>query len=331
MIEALPFALAMAVQPPADLPPPPPDDDAAVDVEVDLPEDVEPVDGEDPPPPPPTFETLPPPSVAADGPARPPPSKEAIARDSELQLDRPREKRRDRWKRPGSPQRFAFEFKIGPYLPDVDTNYRGPGLGPYAQIFGRTDATGAATRAPKVGVLPVLGFEWQFVYLAGPLALGTEIGFFRDTAKALLTNPDPGENLRSQADKVAFNMIPVSLLAIYRFELPADRFRVPLVPYVKAGPNYTFWWTTDGSGDIAVDDAGRKGVGGVWGWQVNLGAMLRLDFIEPGTAKKLDQATGINHTYLFGEFMVSRIDNFGVGNSIQLGDITGLVGLAIEF
>jgi hypothetical protein len=69
----------------------------------------------------------------------------------------------------------------------------------------------------------------------------------------------------------------------------------------------------------------------VLGWQLNPGLMIRMDWIEPGTSKKLDQATGINHTYIFGEFQLTRLRNFGAGNSIDLGDKTFFVGLAIEF
>lgn len=257
------------------------------------------------------------------------PSNEAIARQSTVNTEAPR---RDKFGRPGSPQRFAFEFKLGPYLPDVDRKWEGEGFGPYATIFGETDGEGVVNDEPKVGLMPVLGFDWQFFYAAGPLGLGTQIGFFRDTAQAILANPsDEDESVRSAADSVTFSIVPVSALFSYRFELLADRYRVPLVPYGEAGPTYAFYWTRDGRGNIARDDDGDRGAGGVWGFTVNAGLMLRMDFIERGTAKKLDQTTGINHTYLFGEFSLNRLDNFGAGNSISVGDVTWFAGLGIEF
>ena len=82
------------------------------------------------------------------------------------------------------------------------------------------------------------------------------------------------------------------------------------------------------SAGIARRDVAR---GGVPGWQLNAGAMFRLDVLEPGTAKKLDSLTGINHTYVFGEYQLSRIANFGVGQVLDLGDNTWFAGLAIEF
>lgn len=258
-----------------------------------------------------------------------PPSPEAIARDNSVPPPPPPGKRA-RWKRPGTKQRFVFEFKLGPYLPEIDNPYDGPGFGPYATIFGRTDKNGKAVKQPLPALMPVVAFEYQFVYLGGPLAIGTQVGFYRDKANALFLEP-PSSQLRSKADKVTFGMVPISLLVIYRFELGADFFKVPLVPYMKAGLAYAFWWMKDGAGEIARNTRGEKGRGGVIGWQLNPGIMLRMDFIEPATAKKLDQATGINHTYLFGEFQLTRLRNFGVGNAIDLGDKTFFAGLALEF
>jgi hypothetical protein len=269
----------------------------------------------------------PPPAEPAT--SKPVPSEEAIAREGDLRLDA---KRKRKFKRSGSPQRFEFEFKMGPYLPDVDRKYDGPGLGPYATIFGETNSMGLAVDDPKQFPMPAVAFEWQFVYLAGPLALAAQIGLFRDRAQALLTTPMEGDtSLRSSADEVIFGLVPIALQIGYRFEYGADRFRIPLVPYAKFGPAYGFWWTKEGSGKIARDSRGNRGSGGVWGFQLNTGLMLRLDFIEPGTSKKLDQVTGINHTYIFGEYQLSRLDNFGIGDAIEVGDSTFFVGLAIEF
>ena len=265
-------------------------------------------------------------------PPKPVPSEEAVARDTGVELEAEGTgKDKGKPKRPGSPQRFELEFKLGPYLPDVDRRYEGPGFGPYAMIYGRTDGNGVTNRPPRLGVMPVVGFEWQFLYLAGPLGIGTQIGFFRDKAKALLLEPPDSGSVRSAADDTSFGMVPLALLLTYRLEIFADQYKVPLVPYAKGGLAYAFWWSRDGNGDIARNMAGQRGRGGVPGWQVNLGGMLRLDFIEPSVAQAFDKLTGINHTYIFGEYQLSRINNFGVGNTISLGDSTWFAGLAIEF
>lgn len=303
------------------------------------PADAEPIDAPDREPDEEPIDTPPvPPAPAKPGTSAPPPtvprgkavpSEAAVARDSTVppMTDR----RRGRWNRPGSKQRFAAEVKLGPYLPEIDARYSGPGLGPYATIFGRTDSHGRATKQPRMGIMPAVHFEWQFAYFAGTLGLGVQVAFFRDKAQALFAKPKAGEYLRSAADQVTFFMAPISLMLVYRFELLADFYKVPIVPYAKAGLTYALWRMKDGSGKTAVNSAGKKGAGGVVGWQINPGVALRMDFIEPGSAKKLDQVTGINHTYLFGELQITRLRNFGIGNSIDLGDKTFLAGLAIEF
>jgi hypothetical protein len=334
-------ALQSAAPPPAPDPSEPAEDDlpsAELGDEAVVPEPAEPKDDADdetadattdeaptrrvPPPPEPGV-------IPTEGKAKPPPSAQALERDDPLA--QPDRTRRDRAGRPGSPQRFALEFKMGPFLPDIDREYSGPGLGPYATVFGKTDSTGQAVDEPKPFPMPVVAFDWQFVYLAGPLGVGVQAGFFRDKAQALNADPQPNEHLRNNADDTSFGMIPLALLLSYRLELLPDRLRVPLVPYAKAGFAYSFYWVKSGSGNIARNSRGEAGRGGVPGFQVNAGAMLRLDFLEPGTAKKLDNVTGINHTYLFGEYQLSRVNNFGAGRAPSLGDSTWFVGLAIEF
>ena len=338
------IALALALVGPPLPPPPPPDEPAAEAAEPavgteDAPDDPaepatesgavigEPVNPAATSDAPPTASST---SSATDG-GKLPPSEAAIARDSTVAPAKPL-KKRARWQRPGTKQRFAFEFKMGPYLPEIDNGYTGDGFGPYATVFGRTNDRGEATKQPLPGVMPAVSFEYQFVYVGGPLGVGLQAAFYRDRANALYAEARPGDDsVRSSADKVTFGMVPLSVFLVYRFELAADFFRVPLVPYMKAGMSYAFYWMKNGAGDIARDAGGTKGRGGVVGWQLNPGLMLRMDFIEPGTAKKLDQSTGINHTYIFGEFQLTRLRNFGAGNSIDLGDKTFFAGLALEF
>ncbi|MBL9103316.1 MAG: hypothetical protein JNL82_20385 [Myxococcales bacterium] len=267
-----------------------------------------------------------------------PPSEAAVAGQGNTELgDSLKQKKKPA--AAGSPQRFMLEVKFGPYLPDVDRNYNGEGFGPYARIYGETDDTGRATGEPKKGFYGAIAFEYQIVNLAGPLGVGFQWSMFRDKAQALLAEEpaDPEASVRSAADSTRFSVMPLALQAVYRFELLADRFKVPLVPYGKVGLNYSFWWSKNGAGDIATikdETTGEvidKARGGAWGYQFNVGGMLRLDFLERGVARSLDRATGINHTYVFGEWQFSRVNNFGRKDSISLGDSTWLVGLAIEF
>lgn len=272
----------------------------------------------------------------------PPPEAAVRAQfDADLGPADTRKKRRQRgreasYARFESPQRFAIELKFGPYLPDVDRAYRGADpYGPYAKIFGLTDERGETIGAPKNVVMPVLGFEWQFFNPAelGPLALGLSGGFMRDSAKALFADPpsDPEAPLRSEADTISFTAIPLALQAVFRLEIIPDRLGIPLVPYAKGGLAYAIWWSRNADRKLSRSDSGDKALGGVWGWQVNFGGMLRLDFLDVGSTRNLDRTTGINHTYIFGEYQLSRINNFGRAGSLNLGDSTWFAGLAVEF
>ena len=284
-------------------------------------------------PPPPELEyadeTPPPPNLDYDQTRqRVPPEDEALERESDLEDGLTEEEFQGRQP---SPQRFAIEIKFGPYLPDVDRNYTGSGFGPYAAIYGKTDSNGVTIGQPKRGVYSVLSFEWQFFNAAGPISIGTTLGLFRDTANAIIAEPVPdGDYTRSSADKTSFTVIPITLLLGYRFELLADRFRIPLVPYARAGIAHGFWVEKKGK-KLTTNDAGEQSRGGSWGWQANLGLMLRLDFIERATSVDLDRFTGINHTYVFGEYQFSRLNNFGANTAMSVGADTFMIGLAAEF
>jgi len=212
-----------------------------------------------------------------------------------------------------SPQWFAVELKFGPYLPDIDSEL-GSGGGPYRDIFGR-----------KLRLMSQLTFDVQFLKKHGTLGVGGTIGLFTAQGKALL---ETGE---SSSDKTSINVIPLILQLVYRWDYAAKHWNVPLVPYVRAGLVYSFYWITQGSGKLARFASGGKAHGGVWGYQVNIGLALMLDVLEPGSAKKLDSEMGVNHTYLFCEFVHSGVDDFG-GDRIRLGmKYTLLAGLAAEF
>lgn len=275
-------------------------------------------------------ETPPPPELDYDqSRQREAPPKEALRRQGDEEDDLGKAGYQGRAE---SKQRFGLELKFGPYLPDIDRSYEGAGLGPYANVFGVQGDDGIATAQPKKGLFSALGFEWQFYHLGGSFSLGTTIGMFRDKAQALQLEPDADGNYRNKADNATFNVVPITLLLGYRFELLADRFKVPLVPYARGGLAYGFWWATKGDrGDISTTMDGQKTRGGSLGWQANLGLMLRLDFIDRASAIDLDRNTGVNHTYLFGEWQFSHLDGFGSPKRLSVGDDTFSVGFAMAF
>jgi hypothetical protein len=211
-----------------------------------------------------------------------------------------------------SPQRFAVELKFGPYYPDVDTE---PGVGsPYEDVFGE-----------KQTFMFLAEFDWQFLRLPGiNLGIGLLAGYFQDSGKGL--DPDTGEHA---GEETQLKVLPGHFDAIVRVDALPRYTKVPLVPFVKAGISYYIWWVENGRGIGRFD--GTTGYGGTWGWNFSAGLMLLLDFFEPSAARTFDQEAGVNNSYLYADFFMARIDNFGDRNKLNLSDYTWTVGLAIEF
>lgn len=222
-----------------------------------------------------------------------------------------------------SRQRFGLNLKIGPYLPEID---KGDPNGPYAKVFGEVDLNNQVSKAPTRELIYWLGFEWQFYNLAGPLSVGLDLGFFTDSQSARVAQ-QPGQI--SPADKNRFSFVPMALLAGYRFSYLADKTPIPLVPYLRGGLSYNFWWAQRGSGQLVRDPQGKKVRGGMLGWQGQVGLALRLDGIFRRAGRRMDHRFGINHVSLFGELSMAK-SGLG-GKKINVGDKTFYGGLLLEF
>ena len=220
-----------------------------------------------------------------------------------------------------SPQYFAFEFKLGPYKPNIDSEFDGA-ASPYADLFG--DSSALLFRGE---------FDVQFVRLAGSLGIGFSAGYARDSAAALVDTGGtgtPSDSSERSAGTTKIELVPISLLAVYRFDWLARRLSIPLVPFAKAGFNYTIWRIKRGDGSTASVD-GDDASGGSAGFQFNLGMALQLDVLEPSAAKTLDSDMGINHSYVFIELVHCTADGFGSDEKLNVGDTTWQAGLAFEF
>lgn len=222
----------------------------------------------------------------------------------------------------GSPRRYALELRFGPYLPDVDSEFTGSQTAPYAFTFGS-----------KSRLMSQLEFDFEILQSFGTLAVGIQAGQFRSTAKACEsgTKNASGTTCTRTSDNTSLSLIPFALLAVYRFDIPAMVYNVPLVPYVKAGFNYTVWTIRNSTGDVVELDNGNRSQGGTAGWQMAAGLSLMLDFLDPGAARAFDGDIGVNHTYAF--FEVSKINGRGLGakNVLHVGDTTWFGGLMFEF
>jgi hypothetical protein len=218
-----------------------------------------------------------------------------------------------------SPRSMAMEFRLGPYLPDVDAGLAN-GATPHQAVFGQS-----------THLLYQLEVDYELWQGFGTLALGAGLGYFRETAKAFVAGADGTSTTVRSSDETALRLLPVSLLVIYRMDVLAERWQIPLVPYAKIGLNYTLWKITDGNGDQATLLQGGRGAGGTAGWQLAGGVALQLDVLDAASMRELDGDTGINHVYAFVDYAHVDASGLGMGKRLHVGDNTWSVGFLVEF
>jgi len=210
---------------------------------------------------------------------------------------------------------FYLEFNGGKFRPAIDGHQAGLDGHPYKDVFGRN-------------MLWTFGLEcdWQFWRGFGSLGAGLAVDYAVVYGHGIVSTT----GARS-ADLTSLNMIPVRLLAVYRFDYAARRWGVPLVPFVKAGLSYTFWWVTNGNGGIAEFQS-YDAIGGKLGYELAAGLALELNFIDPWLSRELDQEFGVNAVTLQAQFMRISADNFGVTQgAMDLSANTWMFGVGFEF
>ena len=214
-----------------------------------------------------------------------------------------------------TPQRFAFELRFGPYVPNIDGEFDGART-PYKDFFG-----GGAK------LITQTEFDYEILHRFGTVAVGLGLGYFSASAKSPLGN---GTGLLS-IDESTLKIIPLSASAIYRFDYFLEQRRFPLVPYGKIGLDWAYWQITDGNDEIASDGQGGKGRGGTWGWHAAIGISFALDFIDPEAARDFDADLGVNHTSLIFQLTHADISGLGMDNRLHVGDTNWSLGLMFQF
>lgn len=216
-----------------------------------------------------------------------------------------------------SPRSMMLELHGGGYSPDVDSALTGSAT-PWADTFGSSSMT-----------LLRLHLDYQFWQEVGSLAIGAGLGYGWIDGKA---RNDDGE---VTDDEVGFNVAPLTLSLVYRFDWAAVHHGFPLVPYVKVGLTGAFWWATDAKDSISntrdADGQAREGSGLTFGWHVAGGLMFLLDVFSASMAAGFDNEAGVNNSYLFVEYHYAQVDDFGSSKSLVLSDGALSFGLAFEF
>jgi len=208
-----------------------------------------------------------------------------------------------------SPQHVAIEFRFGRYIPNVDDEFST--ATPYETTFGTDNRY-------SVG-LEVDWQLWRIPYL-GTLGPGIAFQYTKSSAPSFIT----ATGARAGEDS-NLNIFPMYLTAVLRADYIARETPIPFVPYAKLGLGAALWNVTNGGG--VANAGGVRGSGLSLGPQFALGGMLLLDVFDSSSAKSLDNEIGINNSYFFMEWYVSRL---GAGDQMEVGTNTWVLGLAFE-
>lgn len=208
----------------------------------------------------------------------------------------------------------SFELKLGGYYPGIDAEFAG--TGPFETFYGS-----------DWRFYGEFVWNWYLLDSIGKLGVGAHVGY--TSATGAVKSTTDGSQDQEVPGETHFSVIPLRLSVLYRYDYSAIHHGIPLVPVLKAGLDYYFWEFEDADGETS-NYQGTSGSGGKAGWHASFGLNLLLDVIDPASAAYLDMSWGVNNSYFFAEYMISRIDGFGSGG-LDLSDDQWLFGLAFEF
>jgi hypothetical protein len=223
-----------------------------------------------------------------------------------------------------SPQNFAFEIRVGQYHPRVDTDPSLKGKGPYQAIFGDSDRWEFAVE-----------FDYQAYRIPhlGTIGPGASIGYTSSSALAPLVTPVDGS--RISGETTSLTIYPMYLVAVLRIDVLSRELKVPLVPYLKGGLGVGLWEASNSAGPSCYAATKNApcvlGEGHTVGTQLAAGMALDLNFLDRRTSQGFDNATGVNHTFIFGELQDYNLNGIFQKNALDIGNHNWTVGLGFEF
>ena len=210
-----------------------------------------------------------------------------------------------------TPRSGSVEFRLGGYKPALDAEEALEGDRPYSETFGGSNM-----------LLFEVEMQRFFYQGIGSAGVSLSLGYAEKYGSALLESGGPAQ------ERTGFHVLPIRVRGVYRFDYPAFRWSIPVVPYVKPGLVYMPWWITKG-GELE-NLADGKAQGGKLGWEVAAGVSFLLDVLEPRLARDFDSDLGVNHSYLFAEYTYAKVNNFG-GEGFNLSDSYWMFGLALDY
>jgi hypothetical protein len=228
-----------------------------------------------------------------------------------------------------SPQNFAFELRLGPYHPRVDTAPELGTTGPYQTIFG-TDMRWAVEAE----------FDWQAFRIphVGTIGPGFSVGYTSSSAMAPFVTPVNGQTLSGET--TTLTIYPMYGVAVLRIDVLSREMRIPFVPYAKAGIGWALWRASNSGGTSSAALKAPNGTtvgtaivgeGHSVGTNLAVGVALDLNFLDRRASQGFDNATGVNHTFVFGELQDLNLNGLFQSNAMYVGNQNWVLGLGFEF
>jgi len=107
------------------------------------------------------------------------------------------------------------------------------------------------------------------------------------------------------------------------------------VPYLKGGLGVGLWEASNSAGPSCYAATKNApcvlGEGHTVGTQLAAGMALDLNFLDRRTSQGFDNATGVNHTFIFGELQDYNLNGIFQKNALDIGNHNWTVGLGFEF
>jgi len=223
-----------------------------------------------------------------------------------------------------------LEFRFTPYRPKISSDASAQRY--FDFIYPADDAT--FKHKPMLSAVEV---DWYLYRDFGLLGASFGIGYWHVSAptrscvnaanNAVECNPQTVLNSQPGNDTTTLSMVPLSLGVVYRFDLAKRAWRIPFVPYAKAGVDYWLWWNSK-AGNTS-HGANGSGKGGTIGYHAAAGIGLNLDWIDP-TAAGLGRRSDFTGVYLFGEYSVNVANGFGQANRLDASANMVWAGLALD-
>lgn len=201
-----------------------------------------------------------------------------------------------------SPEHFGVELRVGSYNP-LDL---GDG---WSRVFG-------SDLGPYLG-LELHYFPVRIDYL-GLIGGGFGIGWAQYAGVARRAD----STATTQGETNTFEIVPLNLNLVWRFDTLARELNVPVVLTPKIGLDVVYW----GTGVGGRGEADGWAIGPRFAGKVS----LELDFLEPRAARQLDEEWGVNHSEVFFELWYSMAGDL-IDSQLPVSGWGWVAGLGFTF